>query len=695
MSVRAAASVAVFAAAIALSRPAAAEDTPVLEPVVVEAARLEPERDLGNDAAREAIERVPSNTAIVTEEEIDATRASSLEDVLTPVPGVYVRSRGTGEEPQISIRGSGLRSNFHTRSVNVLIDGFPFQNADGFSEVEAFEFLSAKRIEVYKGGSSVRFAGNTLGGAINIVTETGRDADLFRLRADGGSFDYWRVYGSGGGVVGPWDGFLSGSATASEGYREHAEQDRERAYASAGRSFDGGASLRLDVNGVRNRQEMPGALTPAEFRADPTQANPASVAQDEARDFDYGRGALTLSLPLGDDTRLDGFGQVNYEDLWHPLAFGIIDNETWNGNGELHLASARPLLGLENRLDAGAQFAYTRQPQEIKANLGGVAGPAFSAQVGKAWNASLYLSDDLRLADAVSLVGGLRLQYARREVEDATTGEDSVNYFIVAPLLGAVWRLAPRAEVYANVARSVEPPLIFELTAPGNLAGDLHDLEDQRALQFEIGARGTCFGRLGWDVAVYDVELHDEIRNVNVDPTGMGVFTIPRFENIDRSRHLGVEVAFDLQVARDLLSRLGVPGSDALRWQSSYAFSHFVYVDDPQFGDNALPGVPPHFVWSELRLDHSSGFWFAPRLEAVPEGWYVDSANSVRAPAYALVSARVGYDHEPSRLSVFFEARNLSEKHYVSAVVVDAGDGRYFEPGDGRGFFGGIEWRWR
>ena len=46
-------------------------------------------------------------------------------------------------------------------------------------------------------------------------------------------------------------------------------------------------------------------------------------------------------------------------------------------------------------------------------------------------------------------------------------------------------------------------------------------------------------------------------------------------------------------------------------------------------------------------------------------------------------------------LSVFVEGRNLTGEEYVSAVVSDAGDGRYFEPGDGRGVFGGFEWEWK
>jgi iron complex outermembrane receptor protein len=44
---------------------------------------------------------------------------------------------------------------------------------------------------------------------------------------------------------------------------------------------------------------------------------------------------------------------------------------------------------------------------------------------------------------------------------------------------------------------------------------------------------------------------------------------------------------------------------------------------------------------------------------------------------------------------VFFEARNLTDKTYASSIVSDAADKRFFEPGDGRAFYGGLEWRWK
>jgi hypothetical protein len=59
------------------------------------------------------------------------------------------------------------------------------------------------------------------------------------------------------------------------------------------------------------------------------------------------------------------------------------------------------------------------------------------------------------------------------------------------------------------------------------------------------------------------------------------------------------------------------------------------------------------------------------------------------------VHLRLGYDHERSGLSGFFELRNLADEEFVSAVVVDSDDGRFIEPGDGRGVFVGLERRWR
>jgi len=45
-------------------------------------------------------------------------------------------------------------------------------------------------VEVYKGANALRYAANSLGGAINFVMPTGYDALRFDGRIDAGSFGY-------------------------------------------------------------------------------------------------------------------------------------------------------------------------------------------------------------------------------------------------------------------------------------------------------------------------------------------------------------------------------------------------------------------------------------------------------------------------------------------------------------------------
>ncbi len=693
---RTALAVALFSLLALPPRPVRCEE-PALEtlpPVVVEEERLEPSRRMDNAQAEEELRRAPGGVALVPAARIERTRAASFEDVLEAVPGVFVRQRGTGEEPQISIRGSGLRNNFHTRGVNVLLDGFPFQNADGFSDVESFEFLALERVEVLKGVSSLRYGGNALGGALNLVTRTGRSAPRLRLRTEGGAFGFWKSFAESGFATEDWDGYLALSHTQGEGYRRHSDQNRQRLYTSFAGALEGGGELRFDANAIRNRQEIPGALTRDEFHVNPRQANPASAAQDEARDYELGRGALTLSLPLGETTLLEWLGQVHYQDLWHPLAFGIIDNSTWNAGSELRLTSAGEAVGFEHLFESGLQVAYTNQPQEIHVNDAGHAGDSFADQRGQVTNLTLYATDDLALTPTLSLVGGARLQWTEREVDDhVSESSDERDDTFVTPVLGLVWRFAPEVEAYAGAGQIVEPPVLFESTAPGNLAGDLSSLDPQRAWTFELGARGSLGDHVRFDLAVYDLEIRDEIRNVNVD-TGMG-FTLPRFENIDRTRHQGVEVGVEALLARDLLARLGQPAGDTLTANLAYGLGRNVFVDDDTFGSNDLPGAPRHLLWASLRWRHPCGLWLAPALEVAAGDWYADSENTVEVSSSTLYHLRLGYDHEPTGVSAFLELRNLADQDFVSAVVVDSEDGRYIEPGDGRGVFFGVDWRWR
>jgi iron complex outermembrane receptor protein len=699
MSIHRALAAAALATLLANPRPAAPQDDkpPTLPPVVVESGRVLPDRTRTLEEAREEIERTPGAVDVVGEEAIRQSRGANLKDALEFVPGVLVRPRfGAADESQFSIRGSGLQNNFHLRGVNVLLDGFYYGNADGFSDFESLELLTTKRIEVYRGANAWRFGGNTIGGAVNLVTKTGYDVPRVDLWGEAGSFGFFKGYLGTGGVFGPLDLYAAFTDTELDGYRDWSDQTRRRVYATAGYSLGGGASIRYDFGYVYNRELLPGSLTRPEFDQDPRQADPANVRQKAARNYEYYRGAVTLWVPLAEGQAVEAKVQLNYQDMDNPLAFAIIDDVTTNWGAELRYVLSRPILGLPNRLTAGAQYFGERQIDVNLANNQGTRGAVTKDNLNRADLFAAYLEDQLTVLPALDLVLGGRVDYSPRTVDNELTGTSQyVDYLGLLPRVGFVWRIAPAVQVYGNVSKAFQPPLLLEATAPGNVGAPIDALKAEKAWQFEIGSRGSWRDRLTWDVAVYDYELRDEIQNVNVRPFPGAPFTIPRFQNIPGSRHTGVEFGIGGLLIRDILPRLGLGTTgDTLRLRGAYTFSRFVFTDDPTFEGNTIPGAPAHFIVAELRYDHGSGFYVAPRTEAAPKGYFVDSASTVRTPAYALLSVRAGYDYQPWKLGVYFEARNLTDVNYVSSVVVDSATARFFEPGDGRAFYGGMSWSW-
>ena len=360
------------------------------------------------------------------------------------------------------------------------------------------------------------------------------------------------------------------------------------------------------------------------------------------------------------------------------------------------------MFGLASRFTAGIQYFETQQNDVQFVNiLGRRTQTKLHSQINQALNLGAYAEEQLDVLPALTAVAGARAQYSRRDIRDKFLADGNqsgdIDYFAFVPRFGVIGRVSKDVQVYTNASYAYEPPLVLELTAPGNLlTRNLDLLKAQKAWQFEIGTRGRAFDRVAWDVAVYDIELWDEIQNVNVLPFPGAFFTLPRFRNIQRSRHMGVEAGADVVLARDLLPRFaGATTGDALTARAAYTWSRFVFVNDVNFANNDIPGAPRHFLRAELRYDHGSGFWIAPNVELVPQGYFVNSQNANRTSPYELGGLRMGYDVKPWNLSLFFEARNLANVAYASSVQVDNAAGRFIEPGDGRAFYGGVAWRWK
>jgi iron complex outermembrane receptor protein len=634
------------------------------------------------------LQRTPGGIAEVPQAELRRSRAGHLKDVLQFTPGVLAQSRFGADETQLSIRGSGLRNNFHMRGLNLLINGLPYMEADGFTDFESIELLTTQRIEVWKGANAVQYGGNSSGGAINFVTYTGSTASPFELATQAGSFGYFKGQLASGGVRGPLDYYVSATSVALDGYREHSRQERERVFGNLGWSLDPRTDLKLDLLYAHVVERLPGALTKAQLRDDPEQADPNNVANDWGRDYDFYRVGAKAVRRWGSSRWASANVFAQYRDMVHPI-FQVLDQDqrSYGAEAAFHLDGS--LLGRPARTASGLSGQLGNVDEVRFANQNGARGALVNAWGADARNLGMFVDHQVDLGETVTLATALRADWAVRPYEDRFPGDGDRSaerhYRAFSPKLGLMWRPSASASLFANASRAYEPPLTLELTsfgAPGFL-----DLAAQDTWQFEVGSRGRLSDRLGWDVALYDAEIRDELLNLNVRPFPNAPFTVPSFRNLDRTRHRGIELGLDASAPLHLLGR-----GDRVSGRLAYTLGDFRFVNDPAFGDNRLPGSPVHLVRWEARFESASGFWIAPSVDWSPWSYPVNSANTEENDPYSITNLKVGWAR--AGLTAFAQVDNLTDRRYASAVQVDNAVGRFYEPGAGRSFSGGLRWAW-
>jgi iron complex outermembrane recepter protein len=659
--------------------------------------------------ARAEIQRTAGGVDIVPSEEFaKQTPAATIKDALDFVPGVFVQPK-FGEDSRLSIRGSGLSRNFHGRGVFLLMDGvIPFTLADGGSDFQEIDPTAFRYVEVFKGANALQYGANSLGGAINFVSPTGYDSDLFGLRVDAGSFGFVKTTLSSGAVSGNTDYFITGTWQQQDGFRDHSDGESFRGSANLGFRLSEDAETRFYLNANHIRQDIPGAVTRAEALSNPEGAfvrpgEPATftsigndnVDRDYERNIDSLRVANRTAVRVQDGTVVEFGGFYMDRHLDHPI-FAVVDNDTQNYGAFAKIVDDNRYGGYRNRFVGGLLVHNGETRARLFRNELGSRGALFSDADQLAENTTLYGENAFFVMPSLAIIGGLQFNHAERELNDRflSNGDESrsADFSFWSPKVGLLYEATPEWQLFANVSRSGEAPTFTEITLTGLTTTAL---DVQRATTYEIGTRGQMPG-LRWDVAVYRSNLDNEFQcRVNTGPGGVIIAdgTCNQI-NLDKSIHQGVEAGASAQ----LLSGLFETGAraDEIWLNAAYTFSDFRFDNDPVFGDNELPGAPRHYLRAELLYKHPTGVYFGPNIEWVPQDFFVDSANTTTVPSYALLGLRGGFDNG-GPWSAYVDVRNVTDETYIASASVAtraSETSALFEPGFGRAVYGGIQYRW-
>ncbi|PZA13268.1 TonB-dependent receptor [Rhodopseudomonas palustris] len=636
------------------------------------------------------IQQTPGGVALVPANAYrNSTVANTIKDILDYVPGVFAQPKW-GDDTRLSIRGSGLSRNFHLRGVQLYMDGIPINTADGYGDFQEIDPTAYNYVAVYKGGNALQYGANSLGGAINFVTRTGRDPFPNGVSVDAGAFGYRRLQANAGGVNGAWDGYVTASTQAAEGFRDHSDGEAHRLSANVGYQIMPDIETRFYLNANHVRQRIPGSVTKDGALNSPQTAAAGNLALDQQRNIDTMRLANKTTIRF-DNTVVD-FGAFGVDrHLMHPI-FQWLDYRYQDYGGFAKVTDDRIIGGYRNRLVAGVNLLNGRIDNKQYVNVVGQKGALASSSLDKSTNTSVFVEDSFYFLPNVALIAGTQFLHATRDRQDRFLSDGdqsgSTTFNLWSPKGGLLWQIDPTWQAFANISRSAEVPSFGEsASGPGIPFIPFTSIRPQRATTYEIGTRGRR-PDLTWDLSLYRAEIKDELLCL------YSAFGNCNVTNADRTMHQGVEAGLGVTLLKHLFERAGAP--DRLWLNMAYTLNDFRFDGDARFGNNLLPGAPRHYLRAELLYKNPNGFYAGPNVEWVPQAYYVDSANTLQTEPYALLGLKAGIDNG-GPYSIYIEGRNLLNKTYIaSASIIDKANGNspLFEPGTGRAVYAGFKARW-
>ncbi len=632
----------------------------------------------------QSLSNVAAAVSVVELEDIQLARQQlTLDESLNRVPGMFLQSSTNfSRDLRVSMRGFGARAAFGIRGIKVIVDGIPETLPDGQGSVDAIDLGSTGRIEVLRGPSSSMY-GNASGGVISVVSEAPPEEHSTTFRASAGEFGFRKLQAKLGGTAGAVGYMVSISESEIDGYRNHSEAENSQLSARLNFDLRGDQTLTTVFNYTDQPvSNDPGGINAVQAAADPRSARDVNVSLDAGETLEQTRLGAVYSIPFGNGHELRARAHYVQRDFTNKLPIvsgGQVSFDREFLGGALSYTHSGTLGGRSNELIIGMDFNSQDDDRLRYDNIDGIRGALTFNQNEQVEARGIYLQDVLALSDVVDLSLGIRFDDVEYDVTDrflADGFDDSgtLDFSETSPMIGINVALTDTLNVYANYSTAFETPTTTELANPDDSGGFNQALSAQDADNFEVGIRGSIGSHSLFEVALFDMEVDDELLPNGENAAGRDIFT-----NAGSSSRTGIE-----------FSLMSEP-TERLRTTLSYTWSDFEFDEFGAFSGNDIPGIADTILFAEVTYSHPRG-WFAS-LDARRIGeQYANNANSVRVDSYTVANLRLGAEFErgSTRFAPFVGINNLTDESWFADIRINAFGGRYFEPAPDRNIYAGI-----
>ncbi|RIK96579.1 MAG: hypothetical protein DCC71_22325 [Proteobacteria bacterium] len=644
---------------------------------------------------------VPGNVTVIDRAAIDASGARDVPELLRRESGLYVTNDvGNAEGYRVEARGFN-NGGGNGSSLLVLVDGRRVNESDSsFVDWSLVHLDRVERIEIVRGPASTLYGDNAIAGVIEITTRDGQGAPRVTLTSRGGSYDTLGGSLFAGGSRGIWSGafYVDGNTTA--GYRDQSDLDAHTFHGRVRVTPTESASFELQSGYSSDDRERPGTLTKDELRelgrdeAEPFWRAPVSSHER----FVQGRGdvllaeGVTLVLAPYWRSRRDAGA---FLDATPFTGFDFrfdTDSQSWGGSAQLEID--RALGPFRNRAVLGADLLRET------ADRNSVSASDFGTFTGETEVArtvhGFFVQNDLSLTDALILSAGFRYDRADYELRRRSAFEgfaqepEDVDDSPAppSPRASLTWRFREPTSAYVSYARGFRMPNFDESLG---FTGDLFDLRIQTSNAYEAGVKHRG-GRLSVNLALYWMEVEDEIFfDPYVRDFDFG-FLSPQNVNLDEVRHRGVEAWASWRAC------------DWLELWGSYT------LDDAQvrrdsisdLAGKRMPITPLHRGTAGFLLRLPLGFEAGANANVVGERTVANdvAAFSDDLNPYFTIDTTLAWRRPVGDLfdvALLFRVRNLTDEEYVEyASGPTFGPGPTgFNPAPGRHYEAGFTVTWK
>ena len=655
------------------------------ERVVVTSTRL--------DDKRVPRDEVPASVTILDRDRIEASRARNIQDLLAAEAGVVLIDQvGNDVQKTLDVRGFA-----GGKGIAVFVDGARVNDPrNNVAALEQVPLDAVERIEIMRGPAAALAGGGAEAGVIRIVTRRGTTPGA-SLSLSAGTWNTRRYDGTYGVDFGRLDLFVAGAYDTTDGFRRNAGGDQTRLDGTLGADLGEDRRLSLSLLSSDLDYGNPGALTLAEFDADPRQNvfNRLDATDDVAR-----QAVLNFQGPIGGGFSLAAslaYRTERAKSLTTGRAaatfggfFLDADGGTWSGAAQV----TRDLMpgSSSHRITFGVEWLDGQTDSTGFSTLPTSPVPA-SLNTAGAHNTALFAQDAWTISPRFTIDAGARGDRSHvRYVETipGTTPSDDKTFSEVSFRAGAIFRPTERVDLYASYGDAFLPPTPEQLFAFPSF-GSNPDLRPEDARAYELGAR--AHGRAGsLEAALFWTDTKNEII---FDPTPTTDDPFGHNVNANATRRRGVEVSARGRIARGVSAFANVTYTDA-------AFTRGTNEG------NEVPLVPK--LRAAAGIDASLPAGFGIRADALYVGPQVldnDPENGrSKLDAYTIVNLRVGWEHAAgaapglrgSRAGLFVEAKNLFDERYATRGIFAFDfstllSSDFVTPAPGRRYLAGVTWR--